>query len=61
MVGWKGEHRTWQQINEFANHDSRICKGQSANFAKCEVAKHSGVGPRVMARGHVGGRPRKRS
>jgi hypothetical protein len=59
-IGWKVG--TWQQINEFANSRfKRICKGQSANFAKCEVAKHSGVGPQVIARGHVGGRPRKRS
>jgi hypothetical protein len=38
-----------------------IRKEQSANFVKCEVVKRSRVESEVMARGHMGGRPRKRS
>lgn len=50
---------TDKQIRRFTIQ--MICKEQGATFARRGVAKLSGVEPRVIARGHVGGVPRKRS
>lgn len=50
---------TDKQIRRFTIQ--MICKEQGATFARRGVAKCSGVEPKVIARGHVGGVPRKRS